>query len=488
VLCRAAAQEHGQLDASPTLFAVMAALDATGLGIDPSNAGNHPLRAAVRGEIAKRQIPSLPQLKKYFELHRQKNDVIEFSQYVSFSLIAGPPPSFSIKGRDIDLPPDVGSLSELPDLLAAFWKEGNLEDLWKRSQPAIEQSLGAYHAGVSRVVLEVNAYLRQQTSGLGKRRFQVFVELLAPPNQIQTRSYANADTIVLTPSLEPQINDVRHAYLHYLVEPLTTKYQEMVMRKRGLGDHAQRAPALSDNYKGDFLLLTSESLIRAIEARLDRNPAMATEALREGLVMTAYFADALPVYEKQEQAMSLYYPDMIKAIELRKEEARLQTVEFAKELRVRQVKTAAAPPPPPALTGAAKTLEDAEQLYTARNLDQARQKYLAVLEQTSEKPVHAAAYYGLARVAVLQKDPETAERLFLKVLESAPEPPVQAWALVYLGRLADAAADREQAVKYFRSALDVQGASAAARQAAEQGAQSRAPASAAPPQAVRPQL
>jgi tetratricopeptide (TPR) repeat protein len=83
--------------------------------------------------------------------------------------------------------------------------------------------------------------------------------------------------------------------------------------------------------------------------------------------------------------------------------------------------------------------------------------------------MHAAVYYGLARIAVLQKDPETAEKLFEKTLQSQPEPQVQAWALVYLGRLSMAAGDREQAAKHFNDALKVEGASLPARQAAELG-------------------
>src|SRR5262245_4950451 len=161
---------------------------------------------------------------------------------------------------------------------------------------------------------------------------------------------------------------------------------------------------------------------------------------------------------------------MAGAIELKKEDARLAKVEFNKEARVRTVKTAPAPPPPP-LTGAAKTLEEAEQFYKSRDLDKAKQQYLNVLQQTEDMSMHAQAYYGLARIAVLQKDPEVAERLFQKTLDSKPDAQVKAWSLVYLGRLADAAGDREQAVKHFHSALGVEGASTAARQAAEQGVQ-----------------
>ena len=79
----------------------------------------------------------------------------------------------------------------------------------------------------------------------------------------------------------------------------------------------------------------------------------------------------------------------------------------------------APPPAPPPLTGAAKTLDDAEKLYSARDLEKAKETYLAVLQQTDEKKMHAAAFYGLARIAALQKDPESSQRLFLKALEEA---------------------------------------------------------------------
>jgi len=227
---------------------------------------------------------------------------------------------------------------------------------------------------------------------------------------------------------------------------------------------------LSDAYKEDYLLLATESLIKAVEARLDRKPGVVQDALKEGYILTPYFAEALPVYEKQEQAMLLYYTEMVQAIDLLREDKRLTGVEFGKPSERPVVKTA--PPPAPApLAGAAKTMEDAEYLYTTRELESAKKLYLAVLEQTDKKPMHAAAYYGLARIAAMQKDPESAERLFAKTLELEPDAPVKAWALVYLGKLSLAAGDREQASKHFQSALGVAGASKMARDQAEQGVQ-----------------
>ena len=110
------------------------------------------------------------------------------------------------------------------------------------------------------------------------------------------------------------------------------------------------------------------------------------------------------------------------------------------------------------MTGAAKTLDDAENLYAARDLEKAKETYLAVLQQTDLKKMHAAAYYGLARIAALQKDPESSQRLFLRTLELDPEPPVKAWTLVYLGKLSLASSEQDEAVKYFQQAVSVEGA------------------------------
>jgi len=470
LFARAAEPELGQLDASPTLFTVMAAINSAGYDAEVDSANNSPLRNAIRQEITKRNPPSLAGIKSFFTRHRMNNDTQELSQYISFGLSAGPPPTFAFRMRDVEIPPDVSGMMELVPLLSAFYKEAGIEDLWKRSQPMIERELARYHNPVADAVLQVNSYMRQQTSGFRGRRFQIFVELQAAPNQVQTRSYGNQYFIVVTPSPQPRIFDVRHAYLHYLLDPLSTHYQEILDRKKPLLDHALRAKLLPDNFKEDFLLLTTESLIKAVETRLDHNPEHAQRALLEGQILTPYFMEQLPVYEKQDQSMQLYYSGMVEAIELAKEDTRLSTVNFLKEAPPAHV-VKAATPPPPAPTGAAKILDDGEKLYRNKDFEQAKKLFLSVLEQTDHKTMQASAYFGLGRIAAMQKDPETSERLFQKTLELEPDAFVKGWTLVYLGRLAIAADDRGAAQKYFQSALEVKGASEEALKAAKDGAQ-----------------
>src|SRR5262249_42393441 len=148
------------------------------------------------------------------------------------------------------------------------------------------------------------------------------------------------------------------------------------------------------------------------ESRMDRKPTAVDEALREGYVVTPALAEGLLDYEKQESAMRLYFPELIQGIDLRKEAKRLDHVDFASTRTPKRVRTVTREVKGPELTGAEKSLDEAEKVYAARDLPRARNMFLDVLKQSQEKPIHAKAYYGLARVAVLDKDPETGDRLF----------------------------------------------------------------------------
>jgi len=91
--------------------------------------------------------------------------------------------------------------------------------------------------------------MRQMTSGFKNRRFQIFIELQAAPNQIQTRSYSDNYTIVVTPSPDTRTFDIRHAYLHYLFGPISDTQPRRSEPQKEPGDHAGRAQALSDAYR-----------------------------------------------------------------------------------------------------------------------------------------------------------------------------------------------------------------------------------------------
>jgi TolA-binding protein len=468
----ASAAEQGQLDGSLSLFTVLAAINAAGYDAEIDSTSNSPLRDAVRRELAAKSIPCLDELKRFVRDHHQADSAAELSQYVSFGLVVDGPPGFHYRMNQNELPPDVVALAGFEKLMARFYTEAGVDALWKKAQPEMDAAIARYHMPLTQAVMQVNGYLRSQTSGLQNFRFQVYVDLLGAPNQIQTRSYGNEYFVVPTASPEPQTADVRHAYLHYMLDPLATRFSAEVMKKRAIEDYALGAPFLDQIFKEDFLLLAGECVIKAVESRLASGVAqkqvLVQQALREGFVLTPHFAEQLAVYEKQEQSIRYFYPNLISSIDFRKEASRLDKIEFASERPVRKAKVVpAAKRPEP--SGAQKTLEGAEALYAARDYQKARQAYLQLAQETADSAMRARGYYGLGRIAALQKDPELAEKLFQQTLDSSPDAQTGAWAHLYLGRLSDLAGEREQAAAHYKAVLANQGATAAARQAAETG-------------------
>lgn len=469
---RLASGAQGQLDGSETLFTVMAAINAAGYDADLESPSNHPLRHQIRQYLASRRLRSVEKLREFYYQHRQADWTAELSQYISFALLVDGPPKFQYRWLSYELPPDVQQLEGLGPLLAEFYQEAEIHKLWLAAQPAFDEAIARYHEPVSRAVLELNAYVRNPSGEVPGRKFQIYLCLLAAPNQVHTRSYRGEYYVVITPSPELQLEEIRYFYLFYLLEPVVARAADQLEKVRALGDYALGAPHLPQYYKEDFVLLTTACLVRAILIRLEKVPTdkkaqMVDEAYRRGYILTPHFWEQLPAYERQEQAMRFYFPEMVKAIDLRKEERRAQNLVFIEEPPKPTVRRVEIRPPEP--VGAEKTLQEAEQLYSKRELSAAKEKFKAALEQTRDTTLRARAYYGLARIAVLENDPELAVQLFQRVLELAPPPMEKAWSLVYLGRLHDVAGEPDKADEFYRQALELEGASEKAREMARQG-------------------
>lgn len=466
------ASGENQFGISANLFAALAAINAAGYdtGIDSPLNDKYKLRTQIREELAKRQIPSLPELKAFYKEHKKPTGAADLGQYISFSLLAGDSPKFELPSGE--LPPDVEPLRPFSALLERFYKEANIEDLWKRSQPAYRQAIGEYQEPIINTLFEANGYLRNP-SGNEAQRFQIYVDLLGEPNQAQIRSYKNDYYVVITPNAAPVLDEIRDAYLSYLIDPLSFKYASAIKEKQSLQKFADEAPALDLAYKDDFKLLVTKCLIKAIDSRLmhggsEKRDAYVNTAMKEGFILTAAFADLLPRYEARPDAFRLYYPDLIAAVDVKKEQKRLRDVQFVQTVAPRII----APPTRMQLDPAEESLETAEGLYEQRDLSNAEKMFKKVFEQTADKSMHGRAYYGLARIAARQQRLDEARELFQRTADSNPNPAITAWAHVYLGRLALSGKDPGKANEQFKTALAINGISAMAREAAEKGLES----------------
>ena len=456
-----------QLDANQNLFYTLAAINAAGYDEGLDLPDNSPVRAEIRKYLAQQNIEVLPELKQFYRKHLAKPGpqagVQDLSQYISWSLAVTGPPDFAWKTRDVEVPPDAMALRDLAPLMIDFYRQAHLEDLWKHFQPEYEKELDKYHSPILSATGLIGAYLRAGAGGYLGRSFRVYVELLAAPEQVQTRNYGDDAFVIVTPSEKPRMFDIRHAYLHYQIDPIMIKYGIDLQQKRSLLDLVQLT-ALDDHYKNDFVLLANESLIKAVECRLDKNKAGIDQAMRQGYIMTAYFAERLPEYEAQDQNMHFFAERMVKDIDLKKEIARISSVKFDAgplQRKAKQVTVAG-----PELSPSAETLEKAEDLYSSKNLDKARELFQKALEDRGSGEEHAQAWYGLARIALLENQPDAAVKLFEKTLSGAPDAFTKAWSYVYLARLSVAAGDPARAAKFCQDALSTNGASPKALDAA----------------------
>lgn len=459
-----------QMDGNPTLFAVLAAINAAGYDTDIDSPSNNPLRKQLRQYVSSRNIPSLTQLRRFVRDHHLNDPGQDLGQYISFALLSKGAPDFGPANVNFPPPPEVERLRDLPPLLAQFYQEADVADLWERAQPAYDAAIAQYTEPVSYAVQGVNAYFRNPLNQQTQGRFQVFIDLLGAPNQAQTRVILDEYFVIVTPSAQPRVDEIRHHYLRFWADGLRFKFIPEITRLRPLGDFAQGAPALEEQYKNDFLLLTTESLVKAIESRMMKQAAFAMQAAREGFVLAPIFAEQLAKYEDQPDTLRNFFPDMLKAVDLKKESARLDKVDFVKERSVKTVRVTVEAKPPE-LTGIAKTLEDAEEAFRARNLTAAKATWQSVLSTVADKPPQARAYYGLGRIALAERDPERAGLMLNKVLDLEPDASTLSWTLLTLGKLADSQGEKDPAQQYYRRALAVTGLPDQVKREAEQGAQ-----------------
>ncbi len=466
----ARAADNLVLDANENLFYVLVAINAAGYDEGIKLPDNSPLRQKIREFVEQANPAVLPELKRFFAANgHRKTAAQDLSQYISWALSVAGQPDFGWRTRDVEVPPDAKILEGLAPLMIDLSRQLNLPAAWRQSKPVYDRELEKYHAPLVAMTSKVDGYLRVSTAGYLGRRFQVYIDLLGNPKQVQTRNYGDDAFVIVTPWPEPPMYDIRHAYLHFEIDPIMIKYGIDLQQKRSLLDLVQLSP-LSDSYKNDFVLLASESLIKAVEARLDKNKGAVDMAMRQGYVLTQYFAEQLPAFEQQQQGLRFYAEDMAKEIDLKREIARISSIKFDAgplQRKAQQVVVGEVERSP-----SAKVLDEAESKYKDKSYDKAKELYLKALEQRGSEEEHSQAWFGMGRIAAIQRQPDAAVRLFEKALGSSPDPFTKGWCYVYLARLSKASNEPDKATEYYKQALAVKDASPLALEAARKESQS----------------
>lgn len=453
------------IESSEQLFCVLAAINDAGYDAGAGIDSGSRTRAALRADLAGKQIPVLPELKTFYAAHRITNDPgRNLGQYISLALLLGPPPDFKFSVAEADLPPDARNVAGLVPLLKQFYTQADLVDLWARASIDSHTAVERYSAPVRRSIELTDAYLRFPAGAYLGRTYTIYLDLLGAPNQVQARIYGSNYYLVITPSKNLRIRDIRHQYLHFLLDPLAVKYGDEIHHAISLEAVARKAPALRNDFKSDFSLLVTECLIRAVELRMDKvqEPA-ATKQIQqmtsEGFILVPYFYGALQEFEKQDSAMSVYYQQMIQGINPAEEAIRLGKVKFTQPAK--QPVGASA-----ALSETERLLDEGDNDIYSGNYDGAQTVFEQVL---AKDPKNERALFGMAVAAANTRKPDLAQKYFEETLDAAHDLRIVTWCHIYLGRIDDVNGYRNKALAQYRAASLTAGHYPEAMRAVESG-------------------
>src|SRR5262249_40182972 len=207
------------VDGSDTIVTTMFAFCASGFESDVSAANWNPMPAQLRERMEHQQGPAVDALREFYKPHQLADQGAVLSQFIWFGLVAGPAPKFELTLRRDELPPEVIGLEGFTEILSAYYQEQKIGRLWHELQPGYGREIAQLHDSVSQIVFVATNYPREIMNNSNPRTFTIIVEPLVG-RITNVRNFGDHYAIVLSGSEDVPTDTVRHAYLHFLLDPL----------------------------------------------------------------------------------------------------------------------------------------------------------------------------------------------------------------------------------------------------------------------------
>jgi tetratricopeptide (TPR) repeat protein len=469
------------LDSNETIFSVLTALNMCGYDQDLtiSDATRSNVRAEVQRVLQESVDAEVARtaLCEFVQKHVASRDPNRnLSQYISLALYLDGPPHFVPRLKDEELPPDAAAIAPFGALLERFYDKAGLHSIWERHRNDYAAAMRRYHEPLAKMVFDTEIYLKQPSSQYLGRRFTVYLDFMGSPSETDARNYGAEYYVIVFPAPNTPAGDaprtalkmdqIRHTFLHYEMDPLAEKHYSSIKRLEPLLASVKRAP-IEEAFKTDISLLVTECLVRAIEIRTSGNKqtaeAMRTQAVddavRQGYILTRYFYDAVVAFEKDPAGIRGAYSDFLDKVDLKKEEKAAAEVQFASAASPELVRLSR--------PEERRMLVTAEKRLAAGDPKGAQELAQAALDKKIGD--QGRALFILAEVAVANKNRDGAQENFQKAIASSQDPTVVGWSHVYLGRILDMKEDREAALVEYQAAMNVGEKLPEIRAAAEKG-------------------
>jgi len=472
------------VDGSEAMFTTMCALLAAGFESNISSDNWTAFRAQMRERLRRQQGPAVDAVREFYRRHELRDPGATLSRYLWFGIASGPAPEFRITLRRDDLPPDLLALEGFSEILGSYYQEQKIGEIWRQVQPIYEHELQRLHEPVSQIVYVSTGYLREILDQTVPRTFQVVVEPLVG-RITNVRNYGNHYALVLSGGDEIPTDVIRHAFLHFLLDPLPLMYQHVTAVKRPLFDIGAKAPRLAPDLKDDFDSYFAECTVRAVELKLRRLSPGEKEVIlsrddESGYVLVRPLFVALAKFESSEPSMKLFFPELVRAIDTPTEAKRMEAIKFAPAEEAQQAdetaaeevarRRAAAPTTVPNDAEVIAALTEGEKRIAEKNPRAAEASFQRVLAKYPDQP---RAWYGIGLVALLDHDAARAKQVFGRLTTgehaATQDPLVLAWSHIYLARIYDDEGNPEVAKNEYQLALAVEGGPDRARQEAQRG-------------------
>jgi len=491
------------LTSAEPVFVMSAALNMCGYdeGLDSSA----PVRKQVRDEIEKALAASEDARAKrdtlclFIAQHRMTGTEMDIAQYISLSLYLTPPPELETTADLTEMPPDATQVAEIVPHLKDFADAVDLHGIWLTVHHIYDEAANQLHDPLSKMIVSTNLYLKMPAGTYDGRRFIVVIEPMLSPSTVNARIYGTDYVVVVSPvDGHIRMTDVRHTYLHYVIEPLLYSRANAIDRAQPILKEIREAP-LEFRYRSDTVPLTVECLIKAIEARtmdtgipaykipadVDRSQlpryeherqlveqkreavrvATAQHDMKQGFVLTQYFYEQMVQFEKDPAGLKDNIGEMVYTMDVDQQVHRARQIEFDKEADAEVLGRSK----PHKLTG----MDLAEAKLSNGDTASASAMAQRVLQNQSDTIASAAdtarAWFVLARAAAVTGHPDQAIDDFQKTLSTSKEQRLLAWSHIYLGRMLDLDCKRDQALSEYKLALTVRDGREDTRLAAERG-------------------
>ncbi len=472
------------VDGNEAMFTTMCALLASGFESTVSADHWTAFRSQMRERLQQQQGPAVEAVREFYRKHELRDPGATLSRYIWFGLVAGPAPSFKSNLRREELPPEVIALEGFSEILASYYQEQKIGEIWRQVQPIYNHEVARLHDPLRQIVFVTSGYLREITEPYGPKSFRIVVEPLVG-RITNVRNFGNHYGLVLSGGEVIPVDIIRHAFLHYLMDYLPLMYPHVTAVKRPLFEQAATAPRLPADLKDDFDSFFAECMVRAVELKLQKiSPSERESAVsrddEDGYILVRPLFTALPKFEQSEPSMKLFFPDLVRAFDTQTESKRLAAVNFAAaeqssatdEATAEEVaaKRAALPTTVPNDSEFLALLTQGERRIAEKNPRAAEVSFQKALMKYPDQP---RAWYGMGQVALLDHDASRAKQVFGRLTTgehaAAQDPMVLAWSHVYLGRIYDDEGNPFVAKSEFESALAVAGLPDNAKIAAEKG-------------------